>query len=331
MYDKNNIEINENQEPEESNILLDVAKNGRVRPWKDKKINSLKLSESYARLGNERKAKRTKFCGSTLGYKILENGQKKLVVADFCKVRLCAMCAWRRSLKIFGQVSKIMDVLCRAKKYNFLFLTLTVKNCAAENLSAEIDKLFYGFNKLTKKTAFKKIVKGWFRALEITHNTNKHSKSYDTYHPHFHIILQVNPSYFTSKDYLKHDDWLKMWRDCMKLDYDPEVFIEKAKAKNLTGAVAEIAKYTVKDKDYIIEHDQNLTDKSVAILDSALCGRRLTAFGGMMRQVHKDLKLDDTENGDLINTDNEIEREDIANMIVFYHWNVGLNNYTKVK
>ena len=330
MYYKNNISCEENQEPE---ILIDVTEHGEIRPWQEKKINSLKLSESYKRLGYLKKAKRVRFCGSNLTYKVdLANGSKKLFSADFCKVRLCTMCAWRRSLKVFGQVSKVMDVLCGMKKYNFLFLTLTVKNCNAEQLSSEIDKLFYGYKKLMLRAPIKRVVKGWFRALEVTHNTNRRSKSYDTYHPHFHVILQVNPTYFRTKDYLKHEDWVKIWRDVMNLDYDPEVYIEKAKAKNISGAVAEIAKYTVKDKDYIIEHDQNLTDESVKTLDAALHGRRLTAFGGMMKEIHKELKLDDTENGDLVHTDNDdIEREDLASVLISYHWNIGLSNYVRVK
>lgn len=318
MHDKNNINNKETQEIETfvgtTEILVDTTDSGKIRPWRDKKINSLKLSESYERLGYLKKAKRVRFCGSNLTYKVdVANGSKKLFLADFCKVRLCAMCAWRRSLKVFGQVSKVMDVLCKTKKYNFVFLTLTIRNCNAEQLDEQMDKLFHGYTKLMKRRNVNKVVKGWFRALEVTHNINTHSKSYDTYHPHFHVILQVNPTYFRTKDYLKHEDWLKMWRDVMNLDYDPEVYIEKAKAKNISGAVAEIAKYTVKDNDYIIEHDQSLTDDSVKTLDNALHGRRLTAFGGMMKEVHRELKLDDTENGDLIHTDgDEIEREDLS-------------------
>ena len=69
-----------------------------------------------------KKAHRVRFCGSNLTYKVnIADGSKTLYSADFCKVRLCTMCAWRRSLKTFGQVSKVMDVLCGIKKYNFLF------------------------------------------------------------------------------------------------------------------------------------------------------------------------------------------------------------------
>ena len=106
---------------------------------------------------------------------------EKLSNANFCKDRLCPMCSWRRSLKIFGQVSKIMDKLQEKNEYEFLFLTLTSKNVYGENLSEELDKLFYGIKKFMMITKIKK------------------SKSYDTYHPHFHIILIVNKSYFNDK------------------------------------------------------------------------------------------------------------------------------------
>ena len=42
----------------------------------------------------------------------------------------------------------------------------------------------------------KNVVIGYFRGLEVTHNLDKNSNDYDTYHPHFNIILMVNKSYF---------------------------------------------------------------------------------------------------------------------------------------
>ena len=43
----------------------------------------------------------------------------------------------------------------------------------------------------------KSIVKGYIRKLEVTYNSDMSSKSYDTYHPHFHVVIAVNKSYFT--------------------------------------------------------------------------------------------------------------------------------------
>lgn len=76
---------------------------------------------------------------------------------------------------------------------------------SADELKDELDKVLYGFKKLMLKSEIKKAIKGWFRGLEITHNTDKKSQSYDTYHPHIHMILAVRKGYFTGKEYIKHE------------------------------------------------------------------------------------------------------------------------------
>lgn len=308
------------------------CKNGRENDWRGKKMRSSALSESYRRIGNIKKATSTRFCGSDLIFKVNPNdvnGEKKLHSANFCKVRLCPMCAWRRSLKTFNQVSAIMDEVCKDREYAFLFLTLTVKNVCASELSETLDKLFYGFNRLTKAKEFKKAVKGHFRALEVTHNTNRHSKSFDTYHPHIHCILVVNKSYFTSRDFIAHEKWVELWQRCMDLDYEPLVDVRKTSGKSV---VPEVSKYSVKDKDYIIDYDEELTDRTVETLDISLHSRRLSAFGGVMRDAQKKLKLSDDDN-DLINTDgNEQELNPMLEYVLArYHWNIGLKNYELVE
>ena len=56
----------------------------------------------------------------------------------------------------------------------------------------------------------------------------------------------------------------------------------------------------------------------------------MVAFGGKLREIQQELKLDDMENGDLVNTDNEELREDIDYVIESYNWNVGYNQYLKI-
>lgn len=144
-----------------------------------------------------------------------------------------------------------MNVL--SDDYAFVFFTLTQKNMSGEDLSDEIDKLMRGWEKLSWRTVFKKAVKGWFRALEITHNLDVNSVSYDTYHSHFHVVLVVNKTYFKNKTYIKHEVWCKMWPECLKLNYLPNVDVRRFKASNkkkLQKSVSEAAKYTVKDNDF---------------------------------------------------------------------------------
>jgi plasmid rolling circle replication initiator protein Rep len=315
--------ILQNNNSTKTEILQDI-KNGKPQPWKPKKVRGLKVADSFQRLGYDKKAMRIRFCGSALVFlRNLETGEKKLHGADFCRERLCPMCQWRKSMKVFHQVSKVMD---RAQEENKdivpLFLTLTLRNCSGDDLSSTLDTIFQGWYQITKHRKFKRIVQGWFRALEVTYN-----KESDTFHPHIHAILIVDKSYFKGKDYMETTEWVQLWRNALKLDYDPVCDIRKVKnGKGKHKAVAEVAKYTLKDTDFV--HDDNeLTDKLIEVLSTSLKGRRLFAFGGLLKQIAKQIGIEELAEGDLVHIDEENVREDVATVLEVYRWNFGLANY----
>ena len=319
-----------NTKPE---FLQDV-KNGKEIDWRGKKLENLELAESYKRIGSN-KYYRVLDCSTFLEFRLAVDNSLKLSNANFCKVRLCPMCSWRRSLKIFGQVSRVMDHVEENYNYKYIFLTLTVKNCYGEDLRDTLDLMTKAFNKMNQRKAFKQAVNGYFRSLEITYN-----KENDTYHPHFHMILAVDNSYFTqSRIYLSQNDWTELWKSCLKVDYTPVVDVRRIKEnkdKDFGKVVAETAKYTVKPEDFLIRDEkgnikENLTDEVVKTLDEALHRKRLTAFGFIFKEVHKELNLDDTEDGDLTNTDNEDLREDLTDIILRYQWNIGIKNYILIE
>lgn len=322
--------------------MIDVNSNGKIIDWKDKKLRTLDLSESYGRLGESfyKKAIRVQECGTYLEYRRFHDQSMKLNQANFCKVRLCPMCSWRRSLKIYGQVSKIMDHVTLDKDMEFLFLTLSTRNVDGSDLNSSINQLFKGFKKMTKRLIFKKSILGHFRALEVTHNLNKYSDWYDTYHPHIHAILVVNKNYFKKSDlYINQNEWVELWQDVLGINYRPIVHIKKSKdikGQGMQKTIAEVAKYTTKSDDYIVHDPQTneileeMTDQAVFILDKALARRRLTAFGGILKEIHQQLNLDHQEDGDLINTDNEDLRDDLDYIIEKYSWNIGYKQYIKV-
>ncbi|MCI7239184.1 MAG: protein rep [Anaerococcus sp.] len=315
-------------------ILKDVNASGKDNNWKERKKSTLDLADSYKRIGSN-KYYRVLDCSTFLEFRLAVDNSLKLSNANFCKVRLCPMCSWRRSLKIFGQVSRVMDHVEENYNYKYIFLTLTVKNCYGEDLRDTLDLMTKAFNTMTRRKAFKQAVNGYFRSLEITYN-----KENDTYHPHFHMILAVDNSYFTqSRIYLSQNDWTELWKSCLKVDYTPIVDVRRIKEnkeKDFGKVVAETAKYTVKPEDFLIRDEkgnikENLTDEVVKTLDEALHRKRLTAFGFIFKEVHKELNLDDTEDGDLTNTDNEDLREDLTNIILRYQWNIGVKNYILVE
>ena len=323
-----------NYKEDKNGILKDINKKGNDNNWKERKKDNLNLAESYKRLG-DKKYYRVVDCSTFLEFGVTKASGLKLLNANFCKVRLCPMCAWRRSLKIFGQVSKVMDQVEETYDYRYIFLTLTVKNCYSEDLKDILDLMTESFSKLSRRKAFKQAVKGYFRSLEITYN-----KEDDTYHPHFHLILAVNKNYFTDdKVYLSQDNWTRLWKESLKVDYTPIVDVRrvKSKDKNFSKVIAETAKYTVKSEDFLIKKEngkinESLTDEVVLTLDKALHKKRLVSFGFLFKEIHKQLRLDDVENGDLKNTNNEDElREDLTDIILRYQWNIGIKNYKLIE
>lgn len=280
------------------------------------------LSKAYWHFDRKKYA-RLRACASSLSFQEREDGSKKLVAGHFCCVRLCPMCAWRRTLKIFFQFKKVMAGMNSENAYAYLFLTFTVKNCPGHALSDQLDAMLHGWDIMMRRKNMKSAIKGWYRGLEITHNTDPISPSFDSFHPHFHCIFAVNKSYFTDRSYISQADWTSLWQSAMNLDYSPIVDVRKVKG-NTAKAVSEVAKYSVKDADYIIPDDWDLTVNTVQILDAALHNRRLVAYGGKMKDWHKKLNLDDAVDGDLIHIDDDDPSpDDQLYPLVSYVWRTG--------
>lgn len=190
------------------------------------KKQTIRLSDAYNRIGLGSRASRVADCGTFLEFHVTED-RSRLVRANFCRDRLCPYCQDRRSMKIFWQVSEVMKELER-QKLRFVFLTLTVRNCGGSELAGIIDILLDGFRKLSHKNKmWKRSVLGCIRTLEVTRNPVDCS-----WHPHLHLILAVPQSYFdrNSKYWISTNQWVKSWRACCALDYDPVCFVEAIKA-----------------------------------------------------------------------------------------------------
>lgn len=334
------------------NILVDKNSQGKERPWRKKKISNLLTSKLYKSISAydgdywSKKADRLSKCSTFLVFNV-EPDQLKLKSMNSCCVRLCPMCAWRRTLKIGSHAKKIFNYLLNqygTDKYSFLSLTLTAPNCTSNDLSNSITHFMQSFDRLFKRTEVKRVVRGWYRGLEVTHNHNINSKSYDTYHPHFHILLVVDSSYLSNKTvergYISHERWLDLWREAYRDNSITQVCIKTIKPKrkdvsspdalNSTGlfsAICEFAKYTVKDKDYVLPYDWDLSKDIVKTLDDALANRRLVAWGGILKDIHKMLNLDDEVNGDLVHIDDDALESGYSDDLLFAFWHTGYQQY----
>lgn len=301
--------------------------------WLDKKHDSLKLAAIYENIGQQTRGERVQQCGSVLQFlpPVDPDEKPRLIFANFCRDRLCPLCNWRRTMKIFGQVSQIMEIIGR--DHRFIFCTLTVRNCSGKELPGVIGQMQKAWNRLLTYKDMRPF-KGAFKALEITRHP-EYPRELE-YHPHFHIIFAVKPSYFTdSKYYLRTDRMVELWSKAMRLDYNPVCDLRTVKPKDTEkyegepgelaekSAVAEVAKYAVKSADYLRGRFSDV-QRAVADFLRALDGRRLCSFSGVFKEAKQKLGLDDETDGDLIHTDPaEKLRADVQYMLMEYRWRVG--------
>lgn len=228
-------------------VLQDITPAGKVRPWASHKSDAQLLSYALE-LSDKHAAQRVRHCADTLWFRRHEDGTLRLDTAQFCRVRLCPVCQWRRSLKMYGQLHQVVQALAQqrqaagAQPYAWLLLTLTVRNCSGPDLSATLDTIAKGWDRLCKTQRYKRAVRGTMRAIEITYNRRT-----GQYHPHMHVLCAVLPSYYTSRDYIKQAQWTDMWRDAARLDYTPVVDVRRATGTaGVTGRSCQVCHQAVR-------------------------------------------------------------------------------------
>lgn len=275
----------------------------------------------------ERYAERMASCSGLLRFgwsTIMETGETRLRLrsAQFCRVRHCPVCQWRRTLmwqaRFYQALPKIVADWPTSR---WLFLTLTVRNCAIDELGETLTAMNAAFKRMEKRKELSP-VKGWIRATEVTRGKDGSA------HPHFHCLLMVSPTWFT-KHYVKQERWIELWRECLRVSYSPNVDIRTIKTKSgevvanvaeqLQSSVAETLKYSVKPEDMAEDPDWFLE------LTRQLHKRRFISTGGALKNV---LQLDRETNDDLVIADEAGGGSDDGKRTAFA-WDSGKRRYRR--
>ena len=273
----------------------------------------------------QKRAHRMGECGENIAFAVVdENGEKKwkLHNAHFCRVRGCPICAWRRSLLWTGRMLNawpgIVDAVpdCQA-----LMLTLTLKNCSVVDFRRTFQDMGRAWHAMYRRVAFKNAIRGWLRNTEVTQGRDGTSC-----HPHFHILLLIDKSYFQGGKYLSQAEWQKMWMECLKLDYLPQVDIRKLKVcesdpvsdggvRIPKKALLEVTKYGAKVAD--IEKDP---EWYVSLLEQSQ-GLRFVASGGVLKNVLSTprRKVEEPEEDELLHLNGEVGGE-VEEIHEFSYW-----------
>lgn len=315
----------------------------KERMWWSYKRASLGLADRLLMLAEqsqsellEQHALRVQGCGNVLKFKRDVDGHHLVLYqAYFCKDRLCAMCQWRRMLKVTYQMRKTIEQsLIRYPSSRFLFLTLTVKDVKGEDLRSTLKTLNSAFTRMVKWRTVKTDLIGFVRSAEVTVN-----RETMMYHPHLHVLLQVRSSYFKGGHYLKHADWQALWRMALRIDYDPMVNIQVIKPSarrhdgdSILNATAEVGKYQVKPAMYLSE-DSEVDMVIIDTLRTQLRGLRMVTYGLALKDINAELfKNDDATDAqsNLVKVGKDPQVNATADEVTAV-WNSHIKNYVIVR
>lgn len=270
----------------------------RVKKLKVKKIKDIEEIEDYLKKSTEKKRMQYKFielmknnklvslknlnvarlqvCGDFLLFLKSKNNAYRLKKANLCNNRFCPLCSSLRAKKNAVIVLELMEYIREIKKLEFVFFTLTAPNIVGEKLEEEIKEFNNSFKELMRSKEFRKVCKGYIRKLEVTYN-----KERADFHPHFHIVMAVNKSYFKSKDYISTALLKTLWRKFKKNDSIEAVDMRKVKMNSIKE-VLEIATYCTKSSD-LYDNGQEVFD----YFYSALRGKQEITYSGTFADVKK--------------------------------------------
>lgn len=275
----------------------DIGENAPLKTLR--KVSILKgynvpIIKTLLQLGESRKAAALDQCGTFLDIWHDSEGIERVKSSNFCRERLCSVCAWRRQARFLATTEpalKKIDIE-HGNKAQYIFITLTVKNCQASSLSGEITRILKAWDRLYKRKPFAAYALGGVRSVEVTYNSDN-----NTYHPHLHALVLMKNEYFKRGNIISQQKLRILWQHALQYDYEPFTYIQSIKAhegkEERISATLETIKYSLKTKDYAISADVTRT------LMSALKGRRLISFFGVVAAARRELNMPDIFNDSL--------------------------------
>jgi len=280
-----------------------------VKKYKEHKLLNENLIFKLNDVGYKKEAEMIFNCGSYLEFLVKENKntkelKKNLSSANFCKFRFCSTCNWRKVVRVHQNLFKAIGELEKERELAYILLTLTVRNPKVEDLKDTIKQMNAGFTRMSQRKDFKKVVIGYFKAIEILGS----STPSDEMNPHFHILLIVSKSYFKSRYYIKQSKWTEMWKNALRIDYTPVVDVRRVRSKDekmtpLQSVVAEVAKYSLKPIDLVLKKDEYF----ISIIEQTKRMRFYSTGGMLKRKLNlknedtlENVKLDETEKNEWI-------------------------------
>lgn len=247
----------------------------------------------------------------------------RLTAARVCNHRLCPFCEWRRT-RVWRKrlLEGVAALQSDHPKLTPLMLTLTTRSEPLESLRAQVGEMNRAWNRLAQTTAFPTAY--WFRRTEISIS----SKNGPTYmaHPHFHVLLFVRPSYF-STGYISQLRWQQMWQMAARLDYPPVIDVRRAYKKSTSGSrdLSDVQASTLEACKYATKASSLLElGPALPEFSSQVKGLR---YYSVSRALSSYLQTGDVTSADLMDEDVSITNPDVPYWKCIADWHEDVKEF----
>jgi len=242
------------------------------------------------------KLDRLKECGNFIKFQSSEDKTKFILAGgNFCKNRFCPFCSWLKAKRTAFELLELIKVVEYTEKLAFIFITLTVPNVPKESLREEIENFNISFNRLWKTKEFKAFNKGFIRKLEVTYNEERND-----YHPHFHLVVAVNKSYFKSRNYMSKRRLLELWQRATRNPAITQVDIKPCRMDTVKQ-IMELATYSAKQGDLY---------SSKEVFDGfyeGLFRKKLLVYNGIFKEYKKKIDTGEVDPAQVIELNQLLE------------------------
>jgi len=216
---------------------------------------------------------------SVYQHKINKDDFKNKVSTFMCKSKFCPFCELAKNTKWKIAIQKRIEEL-RETKQRYVFLTLSPKTVPLTQLRSTIKNMQKAWKSLWINS-LKYRMNGYVKRLEITYSKIDGV----TYaHPHFHILISVNPDYF--KNYFTQREISEKFTRLYGQDINVMTDIQ-AINRNIKKTLKELLKYVQKSTDLA-----KLSKDEMSLLVEELKNLRLIETGGNFSMSEK--KIDET-------------------------------------
>lgn len=243
-----------------------------IAQYESKHDEGARIAAHLLDIGQDRRASAILSCGTyTRGTECPECGAFHVYSTSLCRDRLCPVCAWKSSRRLFYRAVAAIQTLELELPHQYLHCVLTLQHSKRDCLRDHLNVLTRAYGRFRRFSAMKS-VDGSLRSIETTHGEHG-------FHPHIHAILTVP----RTAAHITEDAVRDAWRRALNSGYSPQVSLTEAYSvdaeNDIFSAVAEACKYALKPGTL-----PELDDADLREFIDAVRGVRMVSSDGVVKR-----------------------------------------------